>query len=124
MPTLRNRVVVFGCQQLLSVNNCMRSKKGCWLKYVCPQSFNNLNSAKIKPREWGSVDERSESHDRAKRGSLPQGLDLNPAVGRMKKLVSLMENRSYNKKVEKRKLMPSAISRGNEPREKNQRNLR
>ena len=37
--------------------------------------------------EWGLIDERSESHGRAKRGSLPQGLDSNPAVGRMIKLV-------------------------------------
>jgi hypothetical protein len=34
-------------------------------------------------------DERSESHNRAKRGSLLQGLDSNPAVGQMKKLVEL-----------------------------------
>ena len=38
--------------------------------------------------EWFD-DEQSELNDRAKRGNLPQGLDSNPAVGRMIKLVIL-----------------------------------
>ena len=37
-----------------------------------------------------SIDKQSESKDRAKRGSLPHGLALNPAVGLMKKLVQIM----------------------------------
>ena len=65
------------------------------VKCVCPHSFKNLNGAEIKPREWGSGDERS--------------------VGQMKKLVIIildlglsfiledLENKIYKKVKSKRK---------------------
>ena len=66
------------------------------VKYVCPHSFKNLNGAEIKPREWGSGDERS--------------------VGQMKKLVIIildlglsliledLENKIYKKGEEQKKI--------------------
>lgn len=51
-----------------------------------------LNGSETESLETGFVDERSESHYRAKRGRLPQGLDYNPAVGQLKKPIIIMND--------------------------------